>query len=270
MNQYAMNPFAGMTSGDQSGFARNPFLGGGENEDPIEGDYKLRLLRVATAQRKPLYVIETEILESNQPLRPAGMRCVSMIDLANVDLRGRNIAGFLSAVFGHDPTTLQKDSTVTPWDGQTWGEYAAWSVREDNPLAGREVGCRVQPIKTKAGGDFSLHVWVPMQLMTVPARARQQSFAAVPPPPQPPGAAPGGFATPGGFTPPGAAPQPPGAAPGGFVPPGGGVAPMPPQGQSFPQQVPQPQPGQQSPWGQPGGQWNGGKWGGPSGGGQPG
>jgi hypothetical protein len=230
---YAMNPFAGMTSGDQSAGTRYPFLGG-DKDDPFDGDYKLVIHTTAVRGRnKPFYVIEVEVVESNQPRRPVGMRCSCFIDLTNVDLRGRNISGFISAVYGVDPTTLVKDSTTTPWDGKEWGDYANWSVGGTNPFAGMKVGCRVQTIETKAGNDFSAHNWVPYAQMVVPERTfvQQPPRQAVPQQPQQPPQ--GGFAPPGG------------AAPGAPVPP---------------------LPAQQGGFGQPGGQWNGGAWGGPQGG----
>lgn len=217
MNQFAGNPFAGMTSGDQTSGTRHPFLGGDKGE-ALEGDYKLLVKRVAVRGRqKPYYIIEVQIEESNQPQRPVGMTCSCFIDLTNTDMRGKNISGFISAVFGVDPTTLEKDSAATPWDGQEWGAYAQWSVAEDNPLAERKIGCRVMTTITKNNTEFSVHNWVPYDMMIVPARVFAQ------PQPRPVAVPAAGFGQTGAFTPPAPpGPQPsPAPTPGGFKPGGG-------------------------------------------------
>lgn len=192
MTQYQNNPFAGMTSGDQSIGVRLPYL-----ED---GDYKLKIGKVNVITRrkdkKPFYLIETEVVESNVPARPTGMRCTSMIDLSNADMRGKNITGFLCAVFGYDPTVLPKDSLMAPWVDPNarrnveWAEYANWSVQENNPLAGAMVGCRVTTIQTVGtGDDFSVHQWIPMALMIIgPMQVARPSSSALPQGPAPAGA----------------------------------------------------------------------------------
>jgi len=219
MNQFASNPFAGMTSGDQTSGTRHPFLGGDRGE-ALEGDYKLVIKRVAVRGRqKPYYIIEVLIEESNQPQRPVGMTCSCFIDLTNTDMRGKNISGFIAAAYGVDPTTLEKDSTATPWDGQEWGEYAQWSAGDANPFAERKIGCRVMTTITKNNTEFSVHNWVPYDMMVIPARTFAQPRAVLPQP----GIPATGFGQTGAFTPPappGAAPQPNPAPQGGFKPGG--------------------------------------------------
>lgn len=243
MNQFAGNPFAGMTSGDQSSGTRYPFLGGGgDNEDPIEGDYKLLIKRVALRGRqKPYYVVEVLIEESNQPQRPVGMMCSCFTDATNVDMRGKNICGFLSAAFGVDPTTLEKDSLTTPWDGQAWADYVPWSYSDENPLAERRVGCRVQTTTTKAGNPFSVHNWVPYDMMIVPARTFAQPRQA----PAQQGIPQTGFGQTGAFAPP---PPPSQISGGGAAGPGPSFA--------------APAPAQNTGGFKPGG-FKGGSWGGP-------
>lgn len=252
MNQqgYNQNPFAGMTSGDQSIGVRYPYL-----ED---GDYKLKIHKtVVRGRQKPFYIIEHEVIESNVPSRPPGMRCCSFIDLSNKDMRGKNVTGFLCAVFGVDPTQLPKDSVVAPWVDQNagrnveWAEYANWSVQENNPLAGAQVGCRVVTVQTQAtGDDFSVHQWVPMSLMTIgPVVQRAPKQPQLPSGPAPAGAA--------NWGPPGAGQMPQQPQGGGWGPPGG------PAGQPQPQPPQQPQgpafgppggaPGQQPAFGPPAG-----------------
>jgi hypothetical protein len=182
--------FPTLDSGDQSIGARYPFL-----ED---GTHRLVIHRIAVRGRsKAMFIIESEVLETNNTECPPGSRRSSFIDLTNADMRGKNIAGFLAAVFGVEPTTLAKGSTTTPWDGRTWTEYAAWSASEQNPLAGRKVDAFVQTIQTQEGSDFSAHNWSPAGTLTmqppisIPSASKTQRAPA-----GPQGAAPG-------FTPPG-------------------------------------------------------------------
>lgn len=229
---FRANPFEGMTSGDQSVGERLPFLD--------DGDYKLRIQKTVIRGRdKPYFISELEILDSNVPTRPKGMRCVSFVaDLTNASMRGKNIAGYITAVFGFDPAQLPKDSVVAPWidpsagRNVSWGEYAPWVAGEENPFAGREVGCRVRTILTQeTKSEFSQHIWVPIQMMVIPPHPhvsdrKPKSQAA-------PAGAPG--ATPGAWGPPGGPAQ--------HVAPGGG--PWQPPGQGTPP------PGQPQPGGQP-------------------
>jgi len=261
-----------INSGDQSFGARLPYL--------VDGDFNLEISKVQIRGRKePFYIIEVDVLESNAPDRPAGAKCVAMIDLTKVDTRGKHICSFIAAAFGVDPLTLPKNSVSTPWDGQSWNAYMDWTAGEQNPIAKRRVTCNVTTTKTQAGGDFSLHTWsvfdpnkkLPPRVVQqyAPQGAPAQGVFAAPgapqgggfqaPPPQP-NAAPQGFQQ-GGFQ----APMPPQGQPplGGFAPPGapqgqppagwGGGAPMPQQGgfqqpqQGFPAQQPQGG-GFQGPW----------------------
>jgi hypothetical protein len=210
------DPFVGLTSGDPSA-SRNPFL--------EEGSYKLKLVACkfkASRAGKSLYIIETEILQSNNPARPPGMHCSSFIDLSNRDTAGRHLAAFVTAIHGYDPTQLPKETPVAPWVEQatgrqmTWAEYAKHSIHDSNPWAGREIGCNVQSIETKAGNDFSLHTWIPASKQVIGAM-----MAPAPVVPTPPAAnLPGGFAVvPGPGQMPGQGA--PGQAPWGAPPPQG-------------------------------------------------
>lgn len=274
---YGQNPFAGITSGDQAGGARYPFLGG-DKGDPLNGDYKLSIHQIVIRGRsKPNYIVEVDILESNQPQRPAGMRCVCFIDIHNADTRGKHLCGLICAIYGYDPLTLPKDSAVAPWtdliNGQQvnvpWDQYIQWSCSDQNPFANRKVGCTVRTIETAQGNDFSLHNWKPFDTMIIPAAAPfAVAAAARVAAPATPAMAPGGFAPPPGAPAPGFGPPagqqpgfgaPVGPAPGyvpgpvsqqgfqpqpGFAPapqqPQPGYAPAPQQGYAQPPQQPQP------------------------------
>ena len=223
------NPFAGMTSGDQTG-SRRPYLEDGYYKLLIQANkYK------PARSGKQLYITEVRITASNVAARPVGMECSCFIDMGNMDMRGKNLSALASAVYGFDPKKLPKDSVIAPWNDPQyqrplrWDEYALMSIGDNQPWVGREVGCHVTTIDTKGGGEFSLHEWAPAEGFVIPAPAPQVQQAAPPPGAQlgqqpyiPPGQSP-----PAGWAP---AQQPPAtvAAPTpGWTPPGappGGVA----------------------------------------------
>lgn len=175
------NPFQGMTSGDQSGGARYPFLGSsGKGDDAVSfnGDYKLKIVGLkfkrTRQSNKPNYIVEAEIMESNQPERPPGMICSIFIDLGNPDTGFRHLAAFLASVYGYEPTKLPKDSQTAPWNDEATGHPAEWmatamrSIQADQPFVGHEVGCHVTQIILGNGKPWSLHTWVPISALTVP------------------------------------------------------------------------------------------------------
>jgi hypothetical protein len=250
------NPFAGMNSGEQ--IRRLPSLGGDEGEGVIEGSYLLEVKAIKLKRNRKNgkwnLILEHLIEQSNQPLRPAGMMCSSFIPLG-MDMSGVNWSAYVAAIHGVQPTALPKNSIVAPWpDAQygrplSWDEYGQLATADNNPWAGRKVGCAIMKIQTGAGDDFPRHDWTPAAEMVIPQR--QQAPA---PPQQAFGAPQAAFTQPPMAIPQqafGAPPQPaPGAPWGG---PQGGAPQAPPQGfQQAPQQTfgAPPQPGAPgAPWG---------------------
>jgi hypothetical protein len=264
------DPFAGLNSGEP--IERHPYLNPGYA-------YKLRIhaIRMKPQRQggKLLYIIEHDILETNDPQLPAGSRASSMIDMSNINMRGINMAKFVSAVHGVDPGSIPQNSTVAPWQdaatGQQreWSDYARESIHDTNPWAGREVGCRTEATTTQGNKPFTVHNWCPIDDLEIPVAAA--AFPAQPPqqpqqawqpqqphqPQQPQGAPQGGYAP----QQPQQAPQ--GAPQGGYAPQQpqqGGYAPQQPQqGGHAPQQAPQGAPQGGYPQGGPPNQ--GGGWG---------
>ena len=248
-----VNPFAGMTSGDQSGSARHPFLSGEKEGDSYNGSYRLKVVGLKfleTRAHKMFYIIEAEIQESNQPDRPPGMVCSVFIDLGNRDTGPKHLAGFLASVFGYDPLQLPKDSPVAPWadpSGQapSWESVAQASIDPSQPLVGRELGCTVVQIKTGQGKPWSLHTWSPIGNFVIPPSVPPLLF------PNPvKGGAPAGVAPPPGWGPPPAgAPQVmAGPPPASAIPAQAGYPPQPgyPLQPGYPPQAP-PMPPQAAP-----------------------
>ena len=226
---FEANPFGDMNSGEQ--IRSLPFLGtDGVDGPPIEGDYKLNLRLVKYKNLRSggkAIIVEADILESNQPQRPAGT-AASVFLMQGQDMSGINTTAFIAAVFGVDPVKLPKNSLAAPWvdpragRSLTWTEYAMESIRDDNPWKDRKVACSVVATTKKNGDPFSRHDWQPYDTMVIRERAAPASVAApaYPAPATPPvvwgqqplpGApAPGAW---GQQPQPGAAAQPPGPPP---------------------------------------------------------
>ncbi len=165
---FQQDPFAGLNSGDTS--ERHPFLNAGFA-------YKLRIHRIhfrPARSGKALYIIEADVLETNDPGLPPGTRTSSFIDMSNADMRGANIARFVSALFGWNPSSLPKNSDQAPWpDAQTgqhrtWTDYAHESVADTNPWGGRDIGCRTE---MNAKRTFTNHNWAPFAETDIPVLA---------------------------------------------------------------------------------------------------
>jgi hypothetical protein len=210
---YNQNPFAGITSGDQSN-QRHPFL-----ED---GDYKLKIsgIKLLNARSgKTHYIIEGDILASNNPLCPPGMRVSCFINMSNKDMASKHCSAFVASVFGHEPASLPKDTPHAPWtDTQTgqqmpWAYYLEMSVSDAQPWVGADAAVNVRTIGTQNGGEFSLHTWHPAATFVIPAMAAPSQHAqqAAPPPPQVGGTHPSAWG--------GQPQQQPQQAPWGAVPP---------------------------------------------------
>jgi hypothetical protein len=121
----------------------------------LEGLYKIEILRVFTMHSRKgddLFIVETKILESDQAERRVGTTCSWVVNL-KMDPAMGNIKGFIAAANGIDPNNKDKvDAEVTE-------EAAEFVVSEENPLKGIVMGLEAVPIKTRAGGDFTLHKW---------------------------------------------------------------------------------------------------------------
>jgi hypothetical protein len=124
----------------------------------LPGNYTLRILRCkAGTTRKGVgfFVAEFETLASDNPERKQGCQQSWFVGL-DKDAAMGNIKGFIATVEGVDPAEVDEDAVEL-------------IVSERNPLMGREVKCSANNIKTRAGGDFTLCRWMPME----PAQSQQ-------------------------------------------------------------------------------------------------
>ncbi len=133
-----------------------------------EGEYRFRINRVVfkkTRKAGESVFIEGTVLTS-KPLdgsdiepAPVGSKRTHMISGKDEDLRDNNCLSFLAGVLALDS---KKDAAYIEEKFKKGGEAAQLmdaAVGEDNALEGVEVNVKVKNIKTKTGGDFSLHLY---------------------------------------------------------------------------------------------------------------
>lgn len=169
------------------------------------GRYKVEILAVkAILSRKNenLFVVETEIKESDcAELRP-NTKCSQVINLSKHDSAPGNIKAFVAAALDISPTA----------EDVNWEELCDAACTEANPLKGTMMNLICATTKTKANTDFTLHQWsfistpsgaLPIATAPLAAAAPAAPRAAVPTPPAaaapPPPAAPAKAPWPAGF-----------------------------------------------------------------------
>ncbi len=113
----------------------------------------------------PTFIAELTMVTSNHPKAPAGSRQSWAINLSEPARALAEIKGFLLAVLGHVPGTFEKslaagDPSAQALNGQI-DSLCARALQSDNPLAKRKVYLTTARKRTKAGGDFTVHVWLP-------------------------------------------------------------------------------------------------------------
>ena len=123
----------------------------------LAGLYKVRIVKVTTInsrKKDDLFIVEAKILESDNKDRKVGSSCSWVVNLKQDAALG-NIKGFVAAANGIDPTdedTVNKEVTE---------EAVEYVCSDDNPLKDVELNLECTAIKTRAGGDFTLHKWSP-------------------------------------------------------------------------------------------------------------
>jgi hypothetical protein len=113
------------------------------------GVYKARILAVkALKDRKGVgtFVVECELLESSEPMLPAGTIASWVVKLDKEPALG-NIKSFAAAANGVQP----KDVTA---------KAIELIVSEGNPLKDTILKVSAQNIKTKSGSDFTKVTWL--------------------------------------------------------------------------------------------------------------
>lgn len=125
----------------------------------LPGKYLVKVLKCITLKsrkREDLFIVECEILESDVPERKPGTKASWIVNFKQDAALG-NIKGFIAAANGIDPGN---ESAVNEQVNMDICEYV---VSDENPLAGTPVGLVCVNKKTRAGSDFTLHMWEPTQ-----------------------------------------------------------------------------------------------------------
>lgn len=135
----------------------------------LPGIYKVEVQKVTTNRsakgRKDFFIVESKILESDNPERKPGMLVSHVIDIGNV-MGPANIKAFLAAANGIDPRNDEEVQAAlgVGRDGTDHGEQAAlFAVSEANPLAGTILKLVCTEITTKAGNPFTKHEYFPIE-----------------------------------------------------------------------------------------------------------
>lgn len=124
------------------------------------GNYIVKILKVLfKANRKGMdrFIVECEVLESDNSNRPVGCHPSQVIAMEQDAALG-NIKAFLGCML-----EIKDVDTYVPEDGQSveefWDEMAEQAVDGENPLGGTIARLRCVNKVTQAGNDFTLHLW---------------------------------------------------------------------------------------------------------------
>lgn len=138
-----------------------------------EGIYRVKILGVkwvksqkGGAQKREFFIIETEVLKSNNAEIAVGSQRSHVIPMDNV-MSLPNVKGFVAAASGVDPDEANVNDAVAQYWSTLTGEsvdfedVCDWICGPSNPLKDEEMDLECIPVKTQAGGDFTKHAWMP-------------------------------------------------------------------------------------------------------------
>lgn len=127
------------------------------------GQYIVRLKLVKIVQSRKhedLYTVETIVKSSNNPDIKVGELRTWQTNAKRDSFLG-NVKGFLAACNGVDPSNEVQVAELFP-NPEEAEAAAEFSVDEkENPLGGIWLNLSCVLKKTKAGGDFTVHNWMP-------------------------------------------------------------------------------------------------------------
>lgn len=124
----------------------------------LPGTYEVSVCKaflMTSRKGTPLIVVEAEVLSTDVPSRPVGTRASWVVNMTQ-DAAASNIKSFIAAAIGINPGDQNRvDEEVTP-------DFVEQAFSDDNPLEGVKLRLQCSTIKTKAGTDFTRHMWSPM------------------------------------------------------------------------------------------------------------
>ena len=119
-----------------------------------EGKYLVEIDTVKVHEgrkKRDFFIVSGKNIESDHEDRKNGSKCSWVSDLDN-DATPGNVKLFLCGVYGIDISDLDDDG---------WEKLADRIIEEDNPLRGVLIKLNATNIKTRAGNDFTKHIWSP-------------------------------------------------------------------------------------------------------------
>ena len=115
-------------------------------------------------ESKIWFIIETKVLESDNPDVKVGGDYSQVIDTTNVMFLP-NVKGFMAAVSGVEASSETINEEIEKyWEG-VMGEYVSFErvcelvASEGNPLQGIEIELQCVEIRTKDDRPFTRHIW---------------------------------------------------------------------------------------------------------------
>jgi hypothetical protein len=144
----------------------------------LAGTFKVKIVAVKmilSRMNENMFVIETEIVESDNPERRPGTRCSQVINLSKHESAPGNIKGFMAAALDVPADHITEDECDL-------------ACSDSNPLAGTLMRLSCTITKTRRNTDFTIHQWA---FLSEPEGATKltstaKAAPAAPPPPAPP------------------------------------------------------------------------------------
>jgi hypothetical protein len=137
------------------------------------GKYKVQINAVkwvdSSVGSKSYFIIETTVLESNNPDVPVNSDRSHVINYNNV-MGQPNVKQFVAAVSGVDPSSPSINDAVAAYWSKQVGEHIDFEgicellVSSANPLDGEIMELECFDIETKGGDPFTKHNWLPRKI----------------------------------------------------------------------------------------------------------
>lgn len=138
----------------------------------LPGLYKVKIDKVRVQRSakngKDYWIVETTILESNNPDRAVGSHCSQVVEIGHM-MGPVHIKAFVCAVSGVDAQDEDANDRVEA----KWAEMTDQTLdfeqicemiadESTNPLEGLEMNLECSNVKTRAKTDFTKHFWEPV------------------------------------------------------------------------------------------------------------
>lgn len=127
------------------------------SKDPffLPGNYKVQIAGVKLWESKKdnsdLFIIRGKLVESDNPELKPGTVCSQVIKISGNASALGNIKAFVAAALGVDRDDEEAMAEIDE-------ESVLQAIKEDS-FVGLVLGLRCSQVKTKKGGDFTVHNW---------------------------------------------------------------------------------------------------------------